>query len=129
MLLKHVALSCSSEKNSDRLCQHLLGLEKEEPKTLDIALAKAIFNVDTELLMINYWGENVHFEIFITGQPVMRDDPISHVCLEVKDLKAFLNKGHHLQMEIIQVPKGDRMLTFIRDDDGHLFEIKECIST
>ena len=129
MLLKHVALTCSSEINSDRLCKHLLGLKKEVPKTLDSALAKAIFNVDTELLMINYRGENIHFEIFITGQPVKRDDPIGHVCLEVKNLTAFLNKGRHLQMEIIQVPKGDRTLTFLRDDDGHLFEIKEWIST
>ena len=129
MILKHVALTCSSEKNSDRLCQHLLGLEKEEPKILDISLAKAIFEVDTELMMINYRGESVHFEIFITGQPVKQDDPIGHVCLAVKDLKAFLDKSHQLQMEIIQVPKGDRTLTFMRDDDGHLFEIKEWIST
>ena len=129
MILKHVALTCSSEKNSDRLCKQLLGLEKEAPKTLDISLAKAIFNVDTELPMINYRGENVHFEIFITGQPVKQNDPIGHVCLAVKDLNAFLKKGRHLQMEIIQVPKGGRTLTFMRDDDGHLFEIKEWIST
>jgi catechol 2,3-dioxygenase-like lactoylglutathione lyase family enzyme len=128
MILKHVALACSSEKSSDRLCQHLLGLEKEEPKTLDISLAKAIFNVDTDLLLINYRDENLHFEIFITGQPVKRDDPIGHVCLEVKDLKAFLHKSRQLQMEIIQVPRGNRTLTFLRDDDGHLFEIKEWIS-
>ncbi len=129
MILKHVALSCSSEKNSDRLCKHLLGLEKETPKTLDIALAKAIFNVDTDLLMINYRGEKIHFEIFITGQPMKRFDPIGHVCLEVKDLQAFVDKCRHLKMEIIQVPKGNKTLTFIRDDDGHLFEIKEWIST
>ena len=124
MLLKHVALTCGSEKNSDRLFKHLLGLDKSEPKTLSISLAKAIFNVDTELLMINYRGENVHFEIFITDQPVSPVQQIEHICLEVKNLKAFLNECRRLEVEVIQVPKGDRTLTFIRDDDGHLFEIK-----
>ena len=124
MIMRHAALTCSSEQNSDRFFQDVLGLEKEKPKTLAVSLAKAIFDVDTELAMINYHGENVHFEIFITGQPVKQSNAIDHVCLEVKDLHALLDKCRRLEMAVIQVPKGDRTLTFIRDDDGHLFEIK-----
>jgi catechol 2,3-dioxygenase-like lactoylglutathione lyase family enzyme len=124
MRLKHVALTYSSEQHSDRFFQQLLGLEKEAPKALAPSLAKAIFNVDTELMMINYRGENLHFEIFITGQPANQKHQIGHVCLQVKDLKAFVNQCHHLHMAVIEVPKGDRTLTFIRDDEGHLFEIK-----
>ncbi len=124
MILRHVALTCRSEKNSDRFFKHLLGLQKSEPQTLAVSLSKAIFDVDDELLMINYRGENVHFEIFITGQTLNRERQIGHVCLEVKDLKAFLNECRTLEFEVIQVPKGDRTLTFIRDNDGHLFEIK-----
>ncbi|MGD2188148.1 MAG: hypothetical protein PVI71_18605, partial [Desulfobacterales bacterium] len=67
MILRHAALVCSSEKKSDRFYKNLLGLEKSEPKTLPLSLSKAIFNVDAELLMVNYQGEHVHFEIFITG--------------------------------------------------------------
>ena len=67
MILRHVALTCSSERKSDRFYNNLLGLEKLEPKILPKRLAKAIFDVDSELLMINYRGEDVHFEIFITG--------------------------------------------------------------
>ena len=63
MILRHVALVCSSEKNSDRFFKDLLGLEKVEPKILARSLSMAIFNVDAELLMINYRGEQVHFEI------------------------------------------------------------------
>ncbi|MGD2100269.1 MAG: VOC family protein [Desulfobacterales bacterium] len=124
MLLKHVALTYGSEEHSDRFFKHLLGLAKEEPKALATSLGKAIFNVDTELTMINYRGENLHFEIFITGKPGNQVHQIGHVCLAVRDLKAFVNKSHQLGMEVIQVPKGDRTLTFIRDDEGHLFEIK-----
>jgi hypothetical protein len=28
-----------------------------------------------------------------------------------------------MEVEIVQVPKGDAMITFIKDDDGNLFEI------
>ena len=123
-MLRHVALTCCSEKNSDRFYKNLLGLEKSEPKILGRPLSKAIFNVDAELLMINYRGEQVHFEIFITDQSESRLKQIGHVCLEVEDLNGFLNECQQLEIEIIQVPKGDRTLTFIRDDDGNLFEIK-----
>jgi catechol 2,3-dioxygenase-like lactoylglutathione lyase family enzyme len=124
MILRHVALTCSSEQNSDRFFKNLLDLEKSEPKILQRPLSKAIFNVDAELMMINYRGEQVHFEIFITGQSVNRVEQIGHVCLEVEDLNAFLNECHHLEIEVTQVPKGDRTVTFIRDYDGNLFEIK-----
>lgn len=125
MILRHVALTCSSEKNSDRFYKDLLGLEKSEPKNLPEPLSKTIFKVDAELLMIHYQGKAVHFEIFITDYPVSNNRRIDHVCLEVDDLKRFLQKCHDLDIEISQIPKGNRTLTFIRDFDGNIFEIKQ----
>ncbi len=124
MILRHIALTCSSENNADGFYKNLLDLEKSKPKILAKPLSKAIFNVDSDLLIINYRGEQVHFEIFIIGQSVNRLKRIGHVCLEVEDLNAFLNKCHHLEIEVTHIPKGDRTLTFIRDYDGNLFEIK-----
>jgi catechol 2,3-dioxygenase-like lactoylglutathione lyase family enzyme len=124
MILRHVALTCSSEKNSDRFFKNLLGLEKSEPKTLPESLAKAIFNVDAELLVINYRSQQVHFEIFISGDTKSSVKQIAHVCLEVEDLEIFLEKCRGLDVEVSRIPKGDRTLTFIRDYDGNLFEIK-----
>ena len=49
---------------------------------------------------------------------------IDHVCLEVDSLEAFLEACRKMEVEIVQVPKGDAMITFIKDDDGNLFEIK-----
>jgi len=124
MLLRHAALRCSSEKNSEKFYESLLGLKKSEPKTLPPALAKAIFGVDAELQIINYRNENVHFEIFISSQSINSSGQIEHVCLEVDDLQSFLKKCGHLGIDVSQIPKGDRTLTFIRDFDGNLFEIK-----
>lgn len=124
MLLKHVGLACSTEDNADNFYKDLLGLNKSEPKTLPSDLAKAIFKLDAELQIINYMNENIHFEVFITGLPDNQSGQIAHQCLEVEDLAGFIEKCRHLNIEVTQIPKGDKILTFIRDFDGNLFEIK-----
>ena len=125
MILRHVALTSSSEKNSDKFFKNLLCLEKSEPKTLPRALSKAIFGIDSELQILNYLDEYVHFEIFICSHSMNRVRQIEHVCLEVDDLQGFLKKCRNLGVEVSQIPKGDRTLTFIRDFDGNLFEMKQ----
>ena len=124
MILRHVALTCSSEENSDRFFKNLLGLEKSEPRTLPSSLSKVIFNIDNELRMINYTGKAVHFEIFIAKDSKSSANPIAHVAIEIDDQEAFLKKCAELDVNVSQIPSGDRTLTFIRDFDGNLFEIK-----
>ena len=124
MILRHVALVCSSEENSDKFYQTLLGLQKSEPRALPLTLSKSIFGINSELKIINYQDEHLHFEIFLTSSNKNSVRKIEHVCLEVDDLEAFLEKCRSLQMKIVQVPKGDKLLTFISDDDGNFFEIK-----
>ena len=65
MHLKHTALTSSSEEKADTFFADLLGLTKSEPKSRPLGLSRAIFNVDSELVMINYQDENTHFEIII----------------------------------------------------------------
>ena len=124
MLVKHVGLTCSSEENSDKFYKNLLGLEKSGPKTLPAELARAIFNLDAELQIINYMDENIHFEIFITNRFSTSSRQIEHLCLEVDDLSGFIEKCRGLSVEVARIPKGDKTLTFIKDYDGNLFEIK-----
>mgnify|MGYP003565966519 CR=1 FL=1 len=123
MRMRHVALTCSSEENSDKFYQNLLGLEKSAPKSIPPTLSKALFNIDSELRIVNYHNEYLHFEIFLTSRHRNNIGKIDHVCLEIDDLEAFLGKCRTLQVNIVQVPKGDKLLTFISDDDGNLFEI------
>jgi catechol 2,3-dioxygenase-like lactoylglutathione lyase family enzyme len=124
MNLRHVALACSSEEKADKFYADLLGLKKAEPKRLPPALSKAIFNIASEHIIINYVGDTVHFEIFINNRHIKSDGKIDHVCLDVVDLEAFLAKCRRLEVKIVQVPKADKLLTFILDYDDNLFEIK-----
>jgi catechol 2,3-dioxygenase-like lactoylglutathione lyase family enzyme len=127
MKLRHVGLISSSEKNSDKFFGKLLGLEKLEPKTLPASLSQAIFRVNADLKVINYASHHAHFEIFIGAPENSGVRPVEHVCLDVDDLAAFLQKCRSLKVSVLQVPKGDSLLTFIKDDDDNLFEIKEKI--
>ena len=124
MILQHVALTSSSEEKSDKFYQALLGLNKSKPKIISPALSKALFDINSELKIINYLDDYLHFEIFFTSHNNSSVRRIEHVCLEVDNLAAFLEKCRTLQVKIVQVPKEDKLLTFISDDDGNLFEIK-----
>ena len=126
MQLKHIAQVSSTEENADRLYRSVLGLKKISEKTLPASLAYDIFNVNIELKIVNYANDALHFEIFISDAHVIRADTIGHICLEVKDLEAFLERCHRNAVEVIQVPKGNALITFIKDIDGALFEIKEA---
>jgi catechol 2,3-dioxygenase-like lactoylglutathione lyase family enzyme len=125
MNLQHVALACSSEKNADKFYKTLLGLKKSGPKILPSSLSRAIFNIDFELTILNYMNESVHFEIFIHRHHQSNNSRIDHVCLEVDDLRDFLQQCRSLNVRFVQIPKGESMITFVSDDDGNLFEMKQ----
>ena len=122
MLLKHVGLACSTETNADKFYQTLLGLNKSEPKTLPLDLSRAIFDVEAELKIIDYMSKDLHFEVFIASRIDNKHRQIAHLCLEVGALSEFIQKCRSLGVEISRIPKGDKILTFIKDFDGNLIE-------
>lgn len=124
MLLKHIALVCSSEESAERFYQTVLGLEKVNTKTIPASLSERIFNLKGELTIIDYANDKIHFEIFIADKQGLETNTISHVCLEVDNLEAFLDICRKMEISVLQVPKKDSMITFVRDDDGNQFEIK-----
>ncbi|MCP4749410.1 MAG: hypothetical protein GY866_00820 [Proteobacteria bacterium] len=125
MFLNHVAQVCSSEEKSDRFYCELLGLDKMQPKVLSSDLSNKIFDLDKEYTIINYAGEHLKFEIFISRRKDFVDRPLGHVCLEIEDLNAFLERCAAMEIDILRIPKGEALLTFIKDYDGNMFEIKQ----
>ncbi len=121
---KHTALVCSQEENADRFYRQLLGLEKATAKVLPQSLAKAIFNIDAELNIINYTGAGIHFEIFIAQGQTPDNEKIAHTGIEVDDRRLFLDACRNLGIWVNQVEKGEKVLLFVRDFDDNLFEVK-----
>ena len=124
MVLEHVALVCGSKENSDKFYEKLLGLTKINSKILPRELSRQIFDLDSELQVINYADDTTRFEIFINSKESSDVKRIEHVCLEIEDMEAFIKKCHAMEAEILQIQKEDKLLVFIKDFDGNLFEIK-----
>ncbi len=122
----HMGLACQSETNADRFFISVLGLTKSEPKTLPGQVSKGLFGLDADLVMLNYTGDGLQFEVFIDPNREPSNDPIVHACLMIEDCDAFLARCEDHDLEIIRVPKGTSVLTFIRDCDGNLYEIKSA---
>jgi len=125
MDLLHVALTCSSEERADEFYARLLGLEKAQPKVLPAEIDRALFGVDRELTVINYIGKAAHFEVFVCPAALAPGRRIEHVCVAVESLPEFLRKCEELRVEVVRVPKGASLITFVKDTDGNLFEIKQ----
>ena len=125
MQLKHAGLLCATEENADTFYEDMLGLTKNPPKILSHDLAQAIFGVDTDLKMINYTNDDLHFEIFVYPQKHVASETIAHICLEVDDRKAFLHRCETMGIRTTIIPKANKTLVFVYDLDGNLFEIKE----
>jgi hypothetical protein len=64
-------------------------------------------------------------EVFLADPPDERGPRFEHICLEVEDRETFMKKCQGSNVAVNLVPKENRLLLFIQDDDGNLFEIKE----
>lgn len=125
MKIRHYGLACSCEETADRFYEKLLGLKKSESEAVPAVLSETFFGIPGDLTFVHYSGEGIDFEVFFhqTGRPPAGS--IAHVCLEVEGLESFLQRCRATDIPVIRAPRGDQWITFIRDYDGNLFEIKE----
>ncbi|MBP7587046.1 MAG: VOC family protein [Thermoanaerobaculia bacterium] len=125
MILHHLALARTSEAASDRFYIDLLGLEKRREKQVDAELCHALFGVARAHRLIDYAGDGVQFEVFLVPPGEKPPAGVAHVCLEVGDAAGFVERCRAADLEIREVPRGERRVTFVLDEDGNLYEIKQ----
>jgi catechol 2,3-dioxygenase-like lactoylglutathione lyase family enzyme len=120
-----MGLAGRTEADADRFFVTVLGLTKAAPKVLPKAVSDGLFGVAADLTMIDYTGAGVQFEVFIDPHRERSNDPIVHACLSVADRESLLTRCESQGLKVARVPKGDNLLTFVRDYDGNLYEIKQ----
>ena len=125
MRLNHVALVCSSEENADDFYGGILALERMRTSVLPKDLARQIFGIDRECQMLLYGNGRFTAELFVAEDLPGGETSFEHVCLEVEDVEAFVVECEAGGVRVNRVLKGERLLTFVRDFDGNLFEIKQ----
>lgn len=123
MDLIHIGLVSSSEETADRFFGELLGLEKTRKSRLPREVTKGLFGVDQDCEIAYYGTGSLVFEVFLTGWSEPKERRISHTCIEVADHPGFLARCREMGYELREVPKGDKVIVFLADTDGNLFEI------
>jgi len=125
MKLLHVALVRSSEAASDRFFQDVLGLPRTRTKTVAPGLSAQLFGREEEHQLLYYGNEHLQFEVFVSGRTDFAETHLGHVCLEVEDARELLARCTAAGIEVRQAAQGSSRVTFLADEDGNLFEIKE----
>ncbi|MBW1894097.1 MAG: VOC family protein [Deltaproteobacteria bacterium] len=125
MNLHHFAVVCSSIENADKFYENILELEKIKNFIIDKDLTEKIFNIPCECRLLLYSNKNFAVEVFIMPDFNEKKPSFEHFCLEVEDKKKFVQKCKSAECDVNIIPKGDFSLTFIKDFDGNMFEIKE----
>lgn len=122
----HLALARTSEAASDRFYVELLGLEKRREKQVDAELCQTLFGVARAHRLIDYAGDGVQFEIFLVPPGENLSAGLAHVCLELGDAAGFVTRCKAAGLEVREVARGERKVTFVVDEDGNLYEIKQA---
>ena len=125
MDVTHIAVRSSSEEKADRFYQGLLGLRKTRSVVIPSDLANSVLGVNREIKKVDYGSETMTFEVFLTDRIAHSDRGIDHVGLGVKAMVPFLDRCRGMGVEVLKFPRGGKVVFFIRDFDGNLFEIKE----
>ena len=124
----HFGIACSSEQNADLFYGDLLGLTRQEPKTIPAAVVQPLFGLDMPLPALNYLGTALHVEVFLTGSTRMPDNRITHVCLEVENAATLLERAESSGLTVRRIPKGNGWIFFLDDPDGNRYEIKQTVT-
>lgn len=122
-MLHHVALQCAQNGRSAAFLTGVLGIPRTRDFTISSDLSTKIFGEKREVHVEVFEAPGVFFEVFYT--PAVPNPPFEHVCVTVPDLKAAVERCRHGGFEYYTVDRGNKLLHFMKDGDGHLFEIKE----
>ena len=127
MKIEHIGLGYNSEEGADKFFLTLLGLKKIRSKSVSSELIKAFFGVKGEYKFVQYEGNEVNFEVFITNDKSSVKDVFTHSCLLVENRDDFLSKSSSMGYDIVKVPRDESnsYYLFIKDKFGNLYEIKE----
>ncbi len=122
-MIKHVGLTIKDPSEIKNFYQNILGLTIEKEFTLTKQLNQQLFGFYEEVPVTRLTNGADIFEIFITKLPSRNN--YSHLCIEVDDRKAFIQKVKMMNYPLTIVEKEPHSLVFIQDKFGNNFEIFE----
>ena len=122
-MLQHIGLQHPDKKSAKKFFGEILGLPFQKEFILQAELSRLLFGTDSDVEVVAYGDEKFKFEVFITKGEIPQN--FNHICWAVKNRDEFINDCKMNNIDHVIVETGDKVLTFIRDKGGNVYEIKE----
>ena len=123
VLFHHVAVQCEDKNEVFSFYQDLLGLTLRKSFILSKELSQQIFNVKKEIEVMAFKNASMYLEVFLYSQ--RNHSKCNHIGILVDHLPEFIKKCDDLSINWYNVKKGEKILWFIKDHSGNIFEIKQ----
>ncbi len=121
--LNHIGLTINDFDDIQNFYINILGFKKIREFNISSDIAKKIFDVEKEILIVVLNNNYLTIELFCFG----KSEPkyFSHICFNVKNRNEFIEKIKRTKYHYFIIPRGNYDLLFIKDNSNNLFEIKE----
>jgi len=121
--IKHIGLHYNDRKSAKIFFEEILDLKLKKSFSLSKDLTKKIFGVSEDVTIDVYENNESYFEVFITEK--ITKYQYEHICVEIDSKNGFIEKCKKYGLKPIIVKKGLKILLFVKDFSGNLYEIKE----
>jgi catechol 2,3-dioxygenase-like lactoylglutathione lyase family enzyme len=131
MTVHHLGLWVQDLARSGRFYDGILGFDKRYDYQIPAELMKTIFGRPINCRVEMHQREEVRLELFQPDVPVSTElcEPlpaaINHFSLKVDDKVSFCHQAREKGATVIEVPRQDHIIFFLKDPDGLLIEIKD----
>jgi len=122
-MLQHIGLQYPDKVSAETFFGKIMGLPKQKEFILSAEVSRMLFGKDKDIEVVAYGDDKFKFEVFITpGQKVQNFD---HICWTVQNKNEFIEVCKKNKIDHIIMETNGKVLTFIRDWGGNVYEIKE----
>lgn len=124
MSILHIGMAVSSQDAARNLFEGIFGFPVLYRFELDRINSLTLLGFDATADVIVYDAGNTRLEVFIPTPPPPPHHVYNHLCLTVADVEAIVKKAELAGYQIRRITKESRLITFIVDHDGNLYEVK-----
>jgi len=121
----HAAVTFRSETLTRRIFEDLFGLSTIKEIDAGAELCSALFGIDRDARIIQYEAGDSAIEVFVDPQAALVGSTFDHICIDVLDREAFLDRAAAMGLEVRRFATGAKELIFMRDPEGHFYEVKQ----
>ncbi len=126
--VNHIGLLNFNEAQARKFYSEVMGLEEQYGFELNEKETEKIFGFRQNFKILVFGQDRVKLEVFIPNQKINFEPVVNHICIELQNRSAFLDRCRLANIKIVEIPKPDKITVFVKDYAGNIFEVKEILN-